>query len=124
MANNIDHSLDAAKGDLLLGLLEDLGQIDANKIANTYEKDVVLRFVIDSIGLAQDIFFSDAEADLRGAVERAALVRNYVRFISLLTSPCSRLLPRKKALWTVRLPEMRTSSSSPTFMQETSYTSA
>ena len=79
MTNNTDHSLDAAKGDLLLGLLEDLGQIDVCKIASTYEKDVILRFVLDSIGLAQDIFFSDTESDLRGAVERAALARNYVR---------------------------------------------
>ena len=74
-----DHSLDAAKGDLLLGLLEDLGQINAGKIKSDMERDVILRFVLDSIGLAQDIFFSDTEEDLQGVVERAALAREYVK---------------------------------------------
>ena len=73
------HSLDAAQGDLLLGLLEDLGQINAGKIRNDVERDIVLRFVLDSIGLAQDIFFSDTEEDLQGVVERAALAREYVK---------------------------------------------
>ena len=77
MTNNIDHSLDAAKGDMLLGLLEWLSQIDAGKIANANEMDTVLRFVLDSIGAAQELFFSDTEDDLMSVVERTALARDY-----------------------------------------------
>ena len=81
MTNNIDHSLDAAKGDMLLGLLEWLSQIDVSKIANAHEMDTVLRFVLDSIGAAQELFFSDTEDDLMGVVERTAIAREYANAI-------------------------------------------
>lgn len=95
-----DHSLDAAKGDLLLGLLEDLGQINVGKIKSNMEEDTVLRFVIDSIGIAQDLFFSDTEEDLKEVVERAALTRAYTRALDMKADALNALA--SKNVWNTR----------------------
>ena len=95
-----DHSLDAAKGDLLLDLLEDLGQIDVGKIPSDLETDTVLRFVIDSIGIAQDLFFSDTEDDMQAVIERAALARAYVKALDMKTDALNALA--RKNVWNNR----------------------
>ena len=95
-----DHSLDAAKGDLLLGLLEDLGQIDVGKIRSDLETDTVLRFVIDSIRIAQDLFFSDTKEDLKEIVERAALARSYTRALDMKADALDALA--RKNVWNNR----------------------
>jgi len=74
----LDCSLTAAKGDIVLDLLEELGQIDVGKIRNSLECENLLRFVIDSIGAAQELFFSDTDADIQNAYDRARLTHAYV----------------------------------------------